>query len=416
LHFIWKNRLFDPLLFLTASGERVEVVHPGEYNNDSGPDFFNAKIRLGSTTWAGNVEVHLRSSDWLRHGHNSDRAYDNVVLQVVKNDDVRICRTNGEPVPTVEIKYETKLFDNYCKLLESDLWIPCQNMISRITTPAIELWLDRLAMERLENKADRLLKNLRLNKNDWEETCYQQIARNFGLKLNGLPFEMLAKQTPLKIISKHKDSLTQIEALFFGQAGMLDEPEGDDYYADLKREYNFLRHKFRLKPLGKHLWKFMRIRPSNFPTVRIAQFAALMQQTAGLFSRVIQSSGQGYLHELFNVTASTYWDTHYVFNRTSIRSKKKVGKVTVNLLLINTVVPLLILYGRFKDNKVYGEMALRLLKEMEAESNFVTNKWRELNFEIPDAFISQAFLQLKYEYCTPKKCLQCSIGSTLIGK
>ncbi len=417
LHYLWQQRLFDPASMVASTGENLEVLDPGIINHDSGPDFFNAKIRFGSTTWAGNVEIHLRSSDWLRHGHHLDRAYDNVILQVVVENDVDIKRAGGQSLSCIEIRYDNRLFDNYMSLVKSEKWIPCEKRIGEAAGTAITgQWLDKLAMERLEGKSARLQQMLVENGYDWEGTLYRQLARNFGLKLNGLPFEMVAVNTPLKIVAKHKDNLMQVEALLFGQAGMLAEEKGDPYYLQLRREYLYLRRKYKLEPVESHLWKFLRLRPSNFPTIRIAQFASLVQGSWGLFSRVIEDPCPEHLRKIFSSTASRYWDNHYVFNRESIRSKKKTGRVMLNLLLINTVIPLLYLYGIKKDDNSCRERAIMLLRKLEAESNSVIDKWKELKIKVPDSFTSQALLHLKKEYCNRRECLRCPAGDYLIRK
>ncbi len=410
LHYLWQHRLYDPFSMYTSTGEKVEVIDPGKLNPDSGPDFFNAKIRTGNTTWAGNVEVHLRSSDWLKHGHHLDRAYENVILQVVAENDMEIKRNNGQPLPAVELKYDTRLLENLSGLVCGKNRIPCEGRTKDYGILFTDEWLGSLAMERLEAKSVRLLKILRENKNDWEETLYRQLARNFGLSLNAMPFEMVAVNTPLKILSKHKDNPAQVEALLFGQAGMLGDPGGDQYYRHLSGEYHYLSRKYSLIPVERHLWKFMRLRPSNFPTVRIAQFAALIRKSWGLFSRVTENPEPQHLRELFSSTASAYWDNHYVFNKESIRSKKKTGRLMLNLLLINTVIPLLYLYGKLKNNKYYSEKSFEMLKSLEAENNSVINKWKELKVNVPNAFFSQALLHLKNEYCNRRECLRCEAG------
>ncbi|MBE9467191.1 MAG: DUF2851 family protein [Bacteroidetes bacterium] len=417
LQHIWKYHLFDKTELTASTGENIEIINVGQKNIDAGPDFFNAKVKIDDTVWAGNIEVHINSSDWIKHSHNTNKAYDNVILHVVYNNDMQIPRTNGEPIPTIELKFNKKLFENYQDLLNNEKWISCENEINTIDEFIIDFWLNSLLIERLENKSEYILKNLNQNNNNWEETFYQQLAKNFGTKINQLPFEQLTKSLPLLYLAKHKNNLLQIEALLFGQASFLEtRSDDDDYYSALKKEYSFLKDKFNLKPIEKHLWKFLRLRPGNFPTIRIAQFASLIYKSSSLFSKIIETDDLTEIKKCFSASTSEYWDTHYMFNKATKKRKKRTGEVFINSLIINTIVPFLFVYSKLKDNEAYKIRALKFLERLPAEKNSIINNWKLLKMPVPNAFYSQALIQLKNEYCNKKKCLYCQIGNRIIVK
>jgi len=319
LHYIWKNRLFDNTSLISSEGENIEILNVGQHNLHSGPDFFNAQIKINHTVWAGNVEIHLNSSDWIKHNHDKDKAYNNVILHVVENNDRVIRRENGEKITTVKLTFDVKLLNKYENLINQQLWVPCQNFIHDVDKFTIDYWLNTLLIERLENKTNNVIDKLKQNKNDWQEVCYQQIAKNFGYKINAQPFEFLAKSLPFKYLAKHFDNLLSIEAMLFGQAGLLvDNIENDDYYTCLKTEYTFFKNKFNLVPIDKYLWKYLRLRPSNFPTIRLSQFANLLYKSKNLFSKIIEGNNIDEIIKLFNNTkTSEYWKTHYAFGKKS---------------------------------------------------------------------------------------------------
>ncbi len=290
LQYIWKLRLFDKNLNLT-SGEECQIIDVGTHNLDSGPDFFNARIKFDNTIWAGNVEIHTKSSDWFTHEHQLDKAYDNIILHVVYDDDKPIKRKNGEQIPTIELRnrFDKKLFETYNDFMTNRNWIPCEKMITEVDRFVLNNWIDRLMVERLENKSGEIEDRLKFNGNNWEETFYQFLARNFGFKVNSAPFELLAKSLPLNYLGKHKNNKFQIEALLLGQAGLLTKKYKDEYPKTLQKEYLFLQKKYKLTPIDPHLWRFMRMRPSNFPTIRLAQFADLVYRSSHLFSKIIET-------------------------------------------------------------------------------------------------------------------------------
>ncbi|MCK5822790.1 MAG: DUF2851 family protein [Bacteroidales bacterium] len=417
LQHIWKYHLFDKTELTASTGEEIEIINVGQKNIDAGPDFFNAKVKIDNTVWAGNIEVHINSSDWLKHFHNTNKAYDNVILHVVYNNDMQISRSNGEAITTIELKFDKKIFENYQDLIKNEQWVSCENEINNVDEFIVDFWLNSLLIERLESKSEYILNNLNRNNNNWEETFYQQLAKNFGTKINQLPFEQLTKSLPLLYLAKHKNNLLQIEALLFGQAGFLeDNIDGDDYYNSLKKEYLFLKDKFKLKPIEKYLWKFLRLRPSNFPTIRIAQFASLIFKSSSLFSKIINSDDLVEIKKYFSVSTSEYWDTHYMFNKSTKERKKRTGQVFINSLIINTIVPFLFVYSKSKDNEIYKIRALKFLEKLPAEKNSIINNWKLLKIPVPNAFYSQALIQLKNEYCNKKKCLYCQIGNRIIVK
>jgi hypothetical protein len=417
LHYLWKYKRYNSNNLATRSGEAVQVVKPGDHNTDAGPDFFNSKLKIGKTLWAGNVEIHLRSSDWKRHNHQSDKAYDNVILHVVYQDDEKLYRKNGEELPTLQLKdkFDEQTFKKYLQFKASKSWVPCAAQLKSVERFTINTWLDRMLVDRLERKSGAVLLSLEMNKNNWEETFYQQAARSFGFKVNSEPFELLAKSLPNSILAKHKHSLFQVEALLFGQAGLLDKQFADTYPQYLQNEYEFLRKKYKLKPLDPHLWKFMRLRPSNFPTIRIAQFATLIHKSVHLLSKVIETNKSEELKKLFTVEASEYWDTHYTFDKKSAKQTKLIGVDGVNNIIINTLVPLLFVYGKSKAEEKYVDRALNLLEVIKPESNSIIDKWKQYGVKAGSAYQTQALIQLKNEYCSNKRCLECAVGAKLLA-
>jgi hypothetical protein len=415
-HHVWKFKLFDQFELYTTDNETVEIIKAGEHNFNAGPDFFNAKIKIGNTLWAGNVEVHVNSSDWKKHHHQKDRAYDNIILHIVNNADEILCRASGEKIPTIEIKnrIEEKLYHNYLNFKLANQWIPCEKQVGQVPSMILQGTIDKMAFERLEKKSDVILNSLHLNQNNWEETFYQLLARNFGFKTNAEPFELLAKSLPSKIFGKHKNSLLQIEALLFGQAGMLNKHFKEKYPRSLQNEYVFLKQKFKLASIDEHLWKFLRLRPLNFPSIRIAQFANLIYHSSHLFSKILETEDSKSMKKLLNISVSDYWETHYLFDKEAPLKTKHLGEESVNNIIINTIVPFLFVYGKHKANDLFINRAMKFLEETSAESNSIIDHWKSLGITVNNAHSSQAMLQLKNEYCSQKQCLKCNIGNYLI--
>ncbi len=415
LHYIWQYRLYTPTLVL-QSGEPVEVLHPGIHNTDSGPDFFNAKIRIGETVWAGNIEIHILSSDWKRHNHQQDRSYDTIILHVVWRDDSPVFRPGGEGIPTLELDglYNENSWKNYVKFMASHQWIPCDTMISRVDTFILNAWFDRILVERLERKALQVEHILLLTNNDWTQTFYRLLALNMGFKLNNQAFEMLAQSLPYQFLAKHADDLFQVEAMVFGQAGLLGSTFTDDYPQKLKKEYEFLKTKFSLTPIDAHLWRFMRLHPGNFPTLRLAQFASVIHHSESIIGELFNSNDVNTYRKLFSAEASEYWNTHYTFGKVSAPRRKTLGQSSIDLLLINLVAPILLAYGRRKSNSEITAKPIDMLMQLKGEENSIISKWAALGMDVSNAANTQALLELKKNYCDAKKCLSCRIGNELL--
>lgn len=419
LQYIWQHRLFDSSHLKTTHGEAVRIIDPGKLNPDSGPDFFNARVKIGRTLWAGNVEIHRKASDWLQHNHHNDNAYKNVILHVVEiNDLPELNREQEIPIPTIEITFPEVLQQNYQRLLNARTWIACQDQFHRVNPVVLQLAYNRLMIERLEHKTMEIKQVLQQNQNDWNESFYQFLARSFGFKINALPFQLLAQAIPLKILQKHRNRLFQIEALLFGTAGLLNSQLlGDDYFLHLRQEYSFLYHKYQLKPIEQHLWKFMRLRPANFPTIRIAQLAALIHKTENLFSKLTECTSIEQMKSLFAVKPSSYWRKHYNFNKaTPGSSSRKLGETAMNLILINIAIPFLFVYGENQNKPELQDKVLDFLDQLPAEENSIITKWQKLGLNPRSAFESQALLQLKNNHCEQKKCLYCPVGSKLLSQ
>ncbi|NTV82836.1 MAG: DUF2851 family protein [Bacteroidales bacterium] len=415
LHFIWKFKLAGQY-FHTSTGEELQIVRSGEHNHDSGPDFLNAQVKIGDTLWAGNVEIHVRASDWTRHRHQFDEAYDNIILHVVFEDDLVIKRRSGALIPTLSLKeiLHPNLFETYNFFLNNHLWIPCAFRLPEVRSLVISDCLTALSIERLERKAKELEGLLNYSNNDWNQAFYEALASTLGFRINKQPFEQMARQTPVQIIEKHKDSLFQVEAMLFGQAGLLEVKHQGEYPKRLKKEYQHLKHKFSLKPISGHLWKFMRLRPNNFPTIRLAQLAMMLHLRSHFFSEIIEKPEYDHLLEFFSVGVSDYWTAHYYFDRPSKNMGKTISTSTVELIMINNVIPFLFLYGKLKGQPRYQDKALALLDAIAPETNSIIRRFAEFGIKPDSASQSQALLELKTNYCDLKKCLECRIGLELI--
>ncbi len=418
LHYVWKFRLFDRVNLQTNDGEELEVLSAGLHNSDSGPDFHNARVRIGDTVWAGNVEVHLSSSDWQKHGHTTDNAYDNVILHVVYRDDEPLVLTNGRRVPTLELqnRIPADLYNRYHTLIfGNQTVIPCEASIGSVDDITLYNWLTRVLVERLEKKSAAVFAALNKNRGDWEETFYQFLAANFGFKTNAVPFELLAKSLPQNILAKHKNNPLQIEALLYGQAGFLNGDMNDEYPRKLKNEYEFLQKKYKLTPIENHLWKFMRLRPQNFPTIRLAQFAALVVRSNHLFSKLLEIKDVKGIRDLFTeIKVNPYWENHYRFDVESTPAPKNLGQASVDVLLLNTLALFLFSYGKHNQMQHFINRSLQLLEYLPGENNKIVADFSTLGVKIKTAFESQALLELKNNYCNYKKCLQCGVGNKIL--
>jgi len=416
LHYIWKHTLFDRSKLKTTEGKAIEIVQIGLHNHDSGPDFFNAKLKIGDTLWAGNVEVHIKSSDWNAHKHQFDKAYKNVILHVVWENDIEISLPGGYAVQALELKklVPLSLLSKYEELKNSAKRIPCESDIHKVNELVWHAWFDRLIAERLERKTNTIDLKLKATVNDWEETFYQTLLRNLGNPINTEPFERLGRSLPYKIIARHRPNEFEIEALLLGQAGMLEGKFKDEYAQKLQKEYKYLQSKYSLTPISKAEWKFMRIRPPQFPTFRLAQLAAMLTKHARLFRLLTESEKIEDIVKLFSVPPSEYWLTHYTFDKASKKSTGIMGKPMIEMLIINAIVPLLFLYGKNTGNELMIDKAFEFLHELKPESNSIIKKWGSLKINAHDAYETQALLQLKNEYCDKRRCVQCAIGHNLL--
>ncbi len=418
LHFVWKFQLFNKENLYTTQGDKVEIVNAGIYNADAGADFQNAKVRIGKTLWAGSIEIHVNSSDWFKHHHQKDNAYNSVVLHVVYDDFGKAAINNNNClVPTILLRGRIKdlTLCKYNELSKERRWIPCAGFFSGVDTLIRDSWAERLLAERLENKVKSIENLLQQCEHDWENVLFQQLSKYMGAPVNSEPFLQLAQALPVKLWAKHAGNKQQIEALVFGQAGFLTDKPDDVYVAELRKEFMYLKKLYNLKPLEKHIWKFMRLRPANFPTLRLAQLAALMNGSgAKMFSKAINSNTSLQLLEILSADVSEYWHTHYMIDKPVESRKAYIGSSTKDMLVINAVVPILFAYGKYKCNDSYCDMAVQMLQEIKAEHNVVTKGWQKLEWRANSASTSQAMLQLKSVYCSNFKCLQCAIGTSIL--
>ena len=415
LHYVWQHRMNAQPLF-TTDGRPVQVVDPGLHNLHAGPDFFNAKLKIDGVLWAGNVEIHLRASDWQRHGHHTDAAYNNVVLHVVQTADAEALTADGRALPTVCLTVPPDVQAHYEELRNEETYPPCYRIIPHLPTAMAQSWLSRLTVERLETKTARVQQLLDRTQGDWERAFFITLTRNFGFGTNAEPFEHWAWRVEPQAIGKHRDDAALVEAFFLGQAGLLDPaltpPERRDaHYARLVADYAFLQHKFSLQPLDPREWKFGRLRPQNFPHVRLSQLAALYHSGQTRFASLLEAPTSADLRALFRVSALPYWQQHYTFGQVSSASRKELQAASLDLILINTVAPLFFAYGRSTMHEALAERAFDLLESVAAEHNSIVRAWERAGISVRTAADSQALLQLRTHYCDRKDCLRCRFGA-----
>lgn len=418
LHYIWKFKLFSGSNLQTVTKESVIIKNSGEHNFNSGSDFFNAQLKIGNQLWAGNVEIHIKSSDWFVHGHEKDSNYDNTILHVVWQHDMDVHRKNNSIIPTLELKnyIEPKVLYRYQQLFSSqNKWINCEKHIRDIDKFQLSSWLERLYIERLEEKS-KLIEQLLFNsKNDWETVLFKMLAKNVGLKVNGEAFFNLANYLDYSIVRKQLHNLKSLEALLFGQANFLNEDVQDYYYSTLQNEYEFLKSKYALSNSPSINFQFFRLRPNNFPTIRIAQLAALLNQKQNLFSKIMAVTSVKEYYELFDISVSEFWKTNYSFTSKSKKSNKKFSKPFIDLLLVNTIIPLKFMYFKSID-KLNENNIINVINQLKPEKNSIIDKFTELEVVSTSALETQALLQLKNNYCNKQKCLKCVIGTNLLVK
>lgn len=418
MQYIWQHRLWSLNEMKTVDGRRVRIIDPGITNSDAGPDFFNAKIEIDGNLWVGNVEIHTRASDWKRHHHDQDKAYDSVILHVVEKDDAPVYRSNGELIPQMILNYNRDFHSKYTDLVNSVSNLPCARHIKEMPTITITEWIQSLAFERLQAKSERINALYDAYSGSWEDVCYVTLSRNLGFGINNDAFERLARRTPLRLLHKHCDSLLQIEALLFGQAGMLDNKlyPHDTYYQQLCNEYAFLANKFSLTPMNGETWKSFRIRPQNFPHRRIAMLAHYILDGFRLMENILRAKEEKSLRELFTIELSGYWSNHYSFGDKASSSQRALGNSSIDIILINTVAPLYYAYSTITGNYDTSDRAISLLESLRPEKNSIVESFTRAGVKCDDALSSQALIQAKKEYCDTRKCLYCTIGHKLLSQ
>ena len=420
LHYVWKHKLYPLKELTTSDGKTVEVIDAGLHNKNAGPDFFNAKIRIGSTMWVGNVEIHDKSSDWYQHGHDKDSRYDNVILHVAGVLDTEVMKSNGQYVQQMQLDVPEYVIAHYDELQRTDEYPPCYKVIPELSSLMVHSWMAALQTERLEQKTEAICKRVELCNGSWENAYFVTLARNYGFGVNGDVFEQWAHNVPLSAVGHHRDDLFQIEAIFMGQAGLLEldavptyyqqDALNEGYFAKLRNEYQYLAHKFSMKPIDFKLWRFLRLRPQNFPHIRISQLANLYyEQKAGL-SALVECETIDQLKTVLSSHVTPYWETHYTFGSTSSKNEKHLTYGSLNLLIINTAIPMLFAYGRHRSKEVLCDRAFDFLEQIKAENNHIIRMWQQVGLPVKTAGDSQALIQLKKEYCDKKDCLRCRFG------
>lgn len=419
-HYIWRHRVFPLGEMKTTDGRSVEVVDCGLPNYDSGPDFFNAKVKIGDQMWVGNVELHILSSDWYQHGHDKDNAYNSVVLHVVNKADREVATADGRLLPQLELEIPERLKQNYDDLLQDDRYPRCHKMIGEIPKIKIHGWLSALTTERLERKTKDIERRLQECEGAWEDTFFRTLARNFGFGVNAEAFEVWARCLPLKAVAHHRDDPFQVEAIFLGQAGLLEqqsapaahrkEIEKDIYFYRLRREYEYLKHKFSLQPMDGKMWKFMRMRPQNFPYIRLSQLANLYCNHKTDMRGLLECKTIKELQQHLQCSPSEYWQTHYVFGVETEKNEKRLSKTSIDVIALNSIIPLCFAYGKYYRNEDLCYRALDMLEQLKPEDNNIVRLWKDCGVEAENAADTQAMIQLKKEYCDRKECLRCRIG------
>jgi len=418
LYYVWKYKIFTDINLQTSDAKEISILKAGIHNKNSGPDFLNAQVKIDQQLWAGNVEMHVKSSDWYLHKHEEDANYDAVILHVVWEHDVAVFMKNNKPLPTLELKnfVSKELLENYNSLVyHQQKFIPCENQLTTIDEFILNNWLERLYFERLESKSI-FIKDLLLDTNaDFEAVLFQLLAKNFGLKVNGDGFLQLATSMDFSVVKKERFDLEQLTALFFGQAGFLEEDLEEHYHQQLKEKYQYLKHKHKLNSISKNNFQFFRMRPPNFPTIRIAQLASLFFTHQNLFSKLMSIQKKEDFYALFSFEVDAFWKTHYTFESESKKSAKKLTKSFIDLIIINTIIPLKFVYlqsrGEVDENGI-----MQLIKQVSSEKNSIISNFINLKIKSRNAMESQALLELKNNYCTKKRCLQCAIGNSLLRK
>jgi hypothetical protein len=415
LHYLWKYKKIDILNLSTVNKEKIQIINVGQYLERSGPDFFNSQLIIGDQKWAGNVEIHLKSSDWYVHNHERDEAYDNVILHIVWEHDTEIFRKDNSVIPVLELRnfVDLELVKKYHSLLSSKSWIFCEKDINEVDSFTLDNWQERLFLERLERKSKPITALLLQTNNDWEVVLFCLLAKNFGLNTNGDSFLKMATAIPFLVVRKESSDLTNLEALFYGFTGLLDDEREDVYYKNLKVKFAYLIHKHQLENYKYGKLQFFKHRPDNFPTIRLAQLASLYHHRQSLFSQLVTVAKIDTIYSVFDVQVSDYWINHYVFDKVSPSKKKKLSNSFIDLILINTIIPLQFTYAKSQGKDILDDL-IGLLVAVPAENNVIIQKFSFLGIKTNNAFESQSLLQLKNEYCNMSKCMECAIGISLI--
>ncbi len=418
LHFIWKYKKLELGNLVTSKNEKIQIVDFGTLNHLAGPDFFNAKVNIDGQLWAGNIEIHIKSSDWFAHGHEEDTNYDNVILHVVWQDDTSVFRKDNSEIPTLELKnYISEiLLKRHQKLFDKkDVgFINCEKSIGTIDSFIVQNWLERLYFERLERKSNLVLELLKQSNNDWEKVLFSLLSKNFGLKINGDSFMGIAQALDFSVVRKIRNETVALESVLFGLAGFLeDRTIVDSYYIELKKKFAFLKNKFDIQRIGVQKPEFFKLRPPNFPTIRLSQLANLYEEHQNLFDEIIHTSSLDDVYKVFNITASKYWDNHFTFGKESKKSRKRLTTKFIDLLIINTLLPLKFCYAKHLGKDVNDEI-LRIISSIKREDNSVVHNFMKLNVDLKNAKDSQSILQLYNEYCVENRCLECAVGSSLL--
>jgi hypothetical protein len=415
LQYIWKFQYYNNHQLTSTTGDQIFVIHPGSHNRNQGPDFTEAKIKINDTLWAGNVELHVNSSQWNLHNHSADENYKNIILHIVWNHDAEIKDANGNNLPTLELQSRVSnlLLEKYKQLGENGQFIACEKLPHQLRELSLTSWKQRLVAERLLMKSQNIFQILSETNFHWEETFWWLIAANFGLKVNSEMFRKIAQSLPLSVLAKHKHNLIQIEAMLFGQAGLLKKDFEEKYPIMLQKEYRFYQKKYQLQPVDGELF-FLRMRPANFPTIRLAQLAMLIHNSEHLFSKIKETDSIAQVKKMFSVEANDYWHYHYIFDEITEQKIKSLGKQMIDNIIINTIVPILFAYGLHHQEEIYKEKAIKWLEEISPEKNSITKGFESLHYSNKNAFDSQAFIQLKNTYCNKKLCLECAIGNSLL--
>lgn len=420
LHYVWKHKMLPLQEMKTTKGLHVEVIDSGLHNMNSGPDFFNAKIKIDETLWVGNVEIHDKASDWYLHKHDKDERYNNVILHVCGDIDMEVKNQNGDCIPQLQLDVPEHVTQHYTELLSTDKYPPCYKIIPELSNLMVHSWMSALQTERLEQKTDAIINRVEQCNGSWEAGFFVTLARNFGFGINGDAFEHWALSIPLNDVAHHRDNLFQIEAIFMGQAGLLDLETvpakyheiaiADGYFNKLKDEYLYLKHKFGLQQIDSNMWRFLRLRPQNFPHIRISQLANLYYAAKCSISQIVECDTVKEAMNTMHTGVTEYWETHYTFGSESEKNEKHISPFSLNLLMINTVIPVLFAYGRHQSKEKYCDRAFDFLEQLKAENNHIVRMWKECGLNVENAGDSQALIQLKNEYCDKKNCLRCRIG------